>query len=187
MAYTIHKSDGTDVPVADNSLDTDYYTGTPPTSGGTGTGILLVGRNTIDYGAAIAQNFLQMTENFANTLMPADSYALQGQLWFKKDALPAVSGNLYVRVKDTLLGGMNNWEKIVTVDNGGSSTIDGNLDVTGDLTVDGAITSGGHRVSVVYTSTAAPGQDGDIAVETGPVISMYAGGAWRQVFPAIYS
>lgn len=183
MAYTIHKSDGTLISVPDNALDTTYCNGaaTPP---GIGIGPILVGRNAIDYGASIAQNFLQMTENFASAGTPPDSTSLQGQLWFEKSS--GTAGNLYVRVSGASSGGINNWQKIVTVDSGGGSTIDGTLTVTGDGVIDGTLTVGGHNVPVVYTSTATPGQPGDIAV-VGAVVSMYVGGAWQQIFPPIYS
>ena len=114
MAYIIHKSDGTAVTVADNSVDVSYYN---PTGGGgvissQGMGTQLIGRNTIDYGAAVAQNFLQLTENFSSSTMPVDTKALQGQLWFNRTN--GTSGELYVRVSGATSGGMANWQQIVT-------------------------------------------------------------------------
>jgi hypothetical protein len=192
MSYTIHKSDGQLVTVADNSLDTTYYVDSVPP--GTGAGTILVGRNTIDYGASIAQNFLQMTENFASITgtFPSDTKALQGQLWFDKTIR-----SLYVRVTATTSGGLANWEKIVTVDNSGNAQVDGDLTVTGDthleggLTVDGAITAeGGLHVPVTFTAfplvPPQVAQNGDLLV-VGSVVSIYAGGAWKQIFPPIYS
>ena len=182
MAYTIHKSDGTAVSVVDNAIDDSYYDAAGGTIG-TGQGFQLIGRNTINYGAATAQNFLQMTENFASATgtFPSDGTALQGQLWFNK--LSTTTGNLYVRVAEgTGLGaGILNWQRVVTIDSSGNAQVDGNLTVTG------SITSGGNHVPVVYSSLPLSGAlDGDLLV-VGSVISMYAGGAWRQVFPAIYS
>jgi hypothetical protein len=184
MAYTIHKSDGTAVSIPDNSIDTAYYN----TAGGGGVvssqgmGTQLVGRNTIDYGAAIAQNFLQMTENFSSSTIPIDSVALQGQLWFNRTS--GTAGKLYVRVSGATSGGILNWEQLVTVDNTGNSAI------TGNLTVTGSITSGGHYVPVTYTTfpLVLPdvAQDGDMLV-VGGVISIFASPSWRQIFPAIYS
>ena len=159
MAYTIHKSDGTVVTVADNAIDQAYYN---PTGGSLslGQGTQLVGRNTIDYGAAIAQNILQMTENFssASGSQPLGTYALQGQLWYDKTL-----SNLYVRTTPGTLGadGMVNWKKVVSV----SSTETGTTPVV---------------------NPSGPPVDGDVQI-VGSVISMWAGGAWRQVFPAIYS
>lgn len=148
MAYSIRKSDGTLVSVADNAIDTDFYN---PTGGSTGAGmgIQLIGRNAIDYGAAVAQTFLQMTENFSSATgtQPVGSKALQGQLWFDKD-----EGSLYVRVTPGVPGADNlavNWRKIPVV------------------------------------NPVAP-TDGDVLV-TGSIISIWANGAWQQVFPAVYS
>jgi hypothetical protein len=162
MAYVIHKSDGTAVSVADNAVDTAFYNSAGGTTG-TGLGIQLVGRNTINYGAAIAQNILQMTENFASSIatFPSDTTAMQGQLWFNKQSTSA--GSLYVRVAaGVALGvGLANWQKIITVSDTETGTI-----------------------PIVNPSGTA--KDGDIQV-SGSVISVYAAGAWKQVFPALYS
>jgi len=148
MAYSIRKSDGTLVTVADNAIDTDFYN---PTGGSTGLGmgIQLIGKNAIDYGAAVAQTFLQSTENFSSSTgsQPIGAKALQGQLWYDKSL-----STLYVRVTpgvpaaDSLA---TNWRKITVL------------------------------------NPVTPG-DGDIQV-IGAVISIWANGAWQQVFPAIYS
>jgi hypothetical protein len=148
MAYSIRKSDGTLVTVAVNAIDTDFYN---PTGGSTGLGmgIQLIGRNAIDYGAAVAQTFLQSTENFSSSTgsQPIGAKALQGQLWYDKSL-----STLYVRVTpgvpaaDSLA---TNWRKITVL------------------------------------NPVTPG-DGDIQV-IGAVISIWANGAWQQVFPAIYS
>lgn len=157
MAYIIYKADGTSVSIADNSIDTAFYN----SAGGStsnGQGIGLVGRNTLDYGATIAQNFLQMTENFASATntQPIGSVALQGQLWYDKTL-----SKLYVRSTPGVTGAnsMANWQEVVTI----NST---------------------ESVPVV-NPTGTP-SDGDIKV-VGSVISIYAAGAWKQVFPAIYS
>jgi len=192
MSYTIHKSDGTAVTVPDNAIDLAYYNQSGGTTG-LGQGTQLVGRNTIDYGAPIAQNFLQMVENFASStgFFPSDATALQGQLWFNKTL-----GALYVRTTGATSGGIANWQQIVTLDATGNSTINGNLQVNGtenitsDLTVDGSITAeGGLHVPVIFTALPVLPQvalNGDMMV-VGSVISIYAGGAWNQIFPAIYS
>lgn len=150
MAYTIHKSDGTVVTIADNAIDTDYY----DSAGGTlslGQGIQLVGRNAIDYGSAIAQNFLQTTENFASSTgtQPVGDVVLEGQLWYDNTLK-----TLYVRITPPvhLADNMANWAQIGTIADSGAVT----------------------------------GTDGQIKVNGG-VISIWANGAWQQVFPAIYS
>lgn len=148
MAYSIRKSDGTLVTVADNAIDTDFYN---PTGGSTGLGmgIQLIGRNAIDYGAAVAQSFLQLTENFSSATgtQPIGAKSLQGQLWYDKTL-----STLYVRVTPGVPAADNlatNWRKIPVL------------------------------------NPVTP-SDGDIQV-IGAVISIWANGAWQQVFPAIYS
>lgn len=147
MAYTIYKADGTPVTVPDNTIDSDFYN--PNTNGvSKGTGTQLIGRNAIDYGAPVAQAFLQLTENFCGPNIPgADTTnPLQGQLWFNK-----TDSSLYVRVTSNTAGGMANWKRVVVID------------------------------------PVSP-SDGDIQVLTGPTrINIWANGAWRQVFPAVYS
>jgi len=168
MAYLIYKSDGTAVSVADNAIDSAFYNsgggggfgpGNVPQVGH-GLGTQLVGRNTVDYGAAIAQNFLQLTENFSSSAVPGDSTSLQGQLWFKQGS--TTTGELYVKISGASSGGINNWQKVVTV----SSSQTG-------------------RAALVNPSVGTE-QDGDMQV-VGSVISIWAAGAWRQVFPAVYS
>lgn len=128
MSYTIHKSDGTAVTVADNNADLNYYSGALPP--GVGAGTILIGRNYINYGAPIAQNFLQITENFSSITAPGDAYALQGQLWFEKDAATnSTNGNLHVRVSGATTGGLANWRKIITTDASGGITFDGDITV----------------------------------------------------------
>ncbi len=167
MAYLIYKSDGSSVTIPDNAIDAAYYNasggggygpGNVPQAGH-GLGTQLLGRNTIDYGPSVAQNFLQLTENFSSSVVPADATSLQGQLWFNQSS--TTTGVLYVKVSGANSGGILNWQKVVTVSS--SET--------------------GHASIVNPSGTPL---DGDIQV-VGSVISMYAGGAWRQIFPAVYS
>ncbi len=76
MPYTIYNADGTTITVPDNANNTSFY---DPVNH---KGVLLVGRNKIDYGSDTAQNFLQITENFASTTPPSDATSLIGQTWF---------------------------------------------------------------------------------------------------------
>jgi len=114
MAYTIYKADGTPIIVPDNIIDRDFYN---PTTNGTspdkGTGTQLVGRNAIDYGAPVAQNFLQLSENFCGPNIPGnDSFTpLQGMLWFKKES--STTGGLYVRMTSNGSGGLANWAELI--------------------------------------------------------------------------
>lgn len=56
------------------------------------TSISLIGRNYPGYGQAMAENFLHLLENFANTVQPRDP--IEGQLWFD-------SGEYKLKVFDT--------------------------------------------------------------------------------------
>lgn len=116
MAYNIYKADGTPISVPDNIIDSQFYS---PSSNGPGKGIgtQLIGRNAIDYGAPVAQNFLQLTENFCGSIFPSDSTALQGQLWFNKSS--SVAGELYVRVTNSVTGGIVNWRRVFLDDGSG--------------------------------------------------------------------
>lgn len=195
MAYTIHKSDGTLVTIADNAIDNDFYNQTGGSSGaatpGIGQGIRLVGRNTIDYGTAIAQNFLQMTENFASATgsQPLGLVALQGQLWFNK-----TTTSLYVRTTPGVLGAdsIDNWARVpvsnpATPQDGDMKTVDGDTFVYANgawhLILTTASTETGRPPIV---NPVGPANDGDMKT-VGSVISIWANGAWRQVFPALYS
>lgn len=143
MAYTIYKSNGTAVTISDNTIDTQFYS---PNVNGTGKGVgtQIVGRNAIDYGSPIAQNFLQLTENFAGPNSPPSGKALKGQLWFDSgvNALKVNTGTTAAPVWNT--------------------------------------------VSTVADPGAVTGSDGQVKV-VGSTIFIWANGAWRQIFPAVYS
>lgn len=143
MAYTIYKSDGTAVTVPDNTIDSQFCD-VNHNGAGKGLGIFLAGRNAIDYGAPIAQNFLQMTENFCDDTPPPNSTALRGQLWFDK-----TNGILKVNVSSTVTA---DWRGLATIADSGAVT----------------------------------GYDGQVKV-SGSTVSIWAGGAWRQIYPAVYS
>jgi hypothetical protein len=167
MAYSIFTPTGsqfatTPISVADNTIDTSLY------DTGTKSGIQLVGRNALNYGTAVAQNTVQMVSNFASSELaaPGGTVALQGQLWFNVD-----DGNMYAK---TGIGGNfpANWSRLIAVPADGSSGSSGSI---------GFVNSG--------TTLPATGNDGDIFIITSPStqIHMWANGAWRQLFPAIYS
>jgi hypothetical protein len=126
MAYNIYQSDGTPYSVAAGGIDNTFFN---PSGGGgvggpaNGQGIQLIGQNTVGYGAAIAQTFLQLTENFCSgpsLTPPSDATSLQGQLWFNQ--LTSTTGNLYVRVTNSPTGGIVNWQKVATSDSSGNVT-----------------------------------------------------------------
>jgi hypothetical protein len=189
MAYTIYHADGTPVNVPDNAIDTEFYNSNA-NGIGIGIGTQLVGRNAINYGTPTAQNFLQITENFAGTVMPSDSIALQGQLWFEKTN--TTSGKLHVRIANATSGSAANWREIVAYDASGNITAN-NITATGEFIGSGAGLSNipvsaivGLKNWSVVNPTAGSEKDGDIKV-VGSVISIYAAGSWNKVFPAIYS
>lgn len=70
MVYFINKYDGTQVAaIAEGAMDT------------TSTSLKLLGRNFINYGEIISENFVHLMENFASPNPPA-GVPLSGQLWF---------------------------------------------------------------------------------------------------------
>jgi hypothetical protein len=157
MTYSLYTPTGSahnlvPLTVPDNAIDTALYDSTNK------LGVQLVGRNAIDYGTAVAQNTIQMVSNFAGSILPNDTIALQGQLWF--NATSTTTGLLYVKTTSTA-GGLPNWHKVVTVSSSETGT------------------------TPVINPSGTP-KDGDMQI-VGSVISIYAAGSWRQVFPAIYS
>ena len=74
MAYTINFSDAINkgtITINDNTINNE-------------TTLRLPGKNTTSYGTIIAENFLHLLENFANSTAP--SRPIEGQLWFDTTA-----------------------------------------------------------------------------------------------------
>jgi microcystin-dependent protein len=70
MAYTIRYSDFVNkgsIVIEDNTINQE-------------TSLNLPGRNTTAYGSSIAENFLHLLENFANSIQPLNP--VEGQLWY---------------------------------------------------------------------------------------------------------
>ena len=170
MSYTINKSDGSVVTVADNTVDQSYYN--PNANGaGKGVGTQLVGNDFAGFYQPMAQNFLQLTENFAGPNMPSDTTALQGQLWFKRNS--AADGELYVRTNSLTAGGMTNWTGVVLNKPG---AINGLLPPQGGqagnvLSTNGTnpvwVPMGGYSLPIATTSTL-----GGVKVGSGLSISV---------------
>lgn len=69
MTYTINKADGTPlVNIEDNTINT------------TASSLTLIGRNAVNFGQAINQNFIDLLQNFAKQTAPSNP--LPGQLWY---------------------------------------------------------------------------------------------------------
>ena len=74
MAYTISFTDAINkgtITVDDNTVNT-------------ATSLSLPGKNTTSYGTVIAENFLHLLENFANSAAPLRP--IEGQIWFDNSA-----------------------------------------------------------------------------------------------------
>lgn len=144
MSYTIYNANGTSVVIPDNVIDTEFY------DNDLNIGVRLIGRNAIDYGAPVAQNFLQMLENFAGTNRPS-SWCPVGAVWFN-----TTDKNLYVKIQTT--GGTDalNWAQLVAVPPGGGTvTIPGNFAVTGTSTFTGTITATNANFTGNITAASA--------------------------------
>lgn len=69
MAYNITKTDGSPlVTIPDNTLNT------------TASSLTLIGRNAVNFGLAIDQNFVNLLQNFAKNTAPV--HPLKGQIWY---------------------------------------------------------------------------------------------------------
>lgn len=99
MAYIVNKSDGSVIAtIADGTIDT------------VSTSITLLGKGFNNYGEIVAENWVQMVENFASpdgtNVGPAN--ALQGQLWY--DTTNAGDERLKVNISAT--PGSPEWVKV---------------------------------------------------------------------------
>jgi len=91
MTYTVKRTNGLNpIVIADNTIDNS-------------TSITLVGRNWSNYGSLLDQNFLQMLENFADAVPPANPIA--GQLYYNTTSRK-------LQVFDSIL---NSFKSIVSV------------------------------------------------------------------------
>lgn len=154
MSYTIYKSDGTPVIVPDNVIDDQFYDSSA-NGPGQGIGLQLIGQHANDYGAPIAQSFLQLTENFAGTVIPSDSTSLIGQGWLNKS-----DSKLYIKVTDSTVG-IANWESVVTFNQAGDLTVPGDLTVLGSTNIPSISGNAGTATKLQTPRTIS--STGDIA------------------------
>lgn len=87
MVYNIKKSDGTPlVSIPDSTQDL------------TATSLILPGRNSVNFGLSINQNFVDLLQNFSNKSAPTNK--LQGQLWYDSvnSTLNVYNGSKWVEI-----------------------------------------------------------------------------------------
>jgi hypothetical protein len=108
--YTLDKADGISTIGVGNAQITPVTGSVNAAVAGHTTGVQLLGQNALAYGKHVAQNFVQLVENFASTTPPLKIASLQGQTWFKKDSETA--GSLYVKVISDGDGSIADWQKI---------------------------------------------------------------------------
>jgi len=170
MAYIIYNSDGTQFTIPDNLINDTFYNPTGGTAGN-GLGMQLIGQNTIEYGAAIAQNFVQLMSNFSSdtAAIPADANSLQGQLWFNN-----TSGIMHVRTQPSFQsGGISNWSELALLDNSGNFS--GNA-LTASNIKGGATDSIPYQSATNVTAFLPIGLDGQVLVAGNPI-------AWSSTPP----
>lgn len=69
MTYKINKTNGDELPaILDGKIDT------------TSTDLALIGKNAINFGEVLNENFVHLLENFSSASQPAK--AIKGQLWY---------------------------------------------------------------------------------------------------------
>ena len=118
MSYTILKSNGTVLTsIPDGTINT------------TSTSLGLPGRNYAGYGQPVDENFVWLTENFANTTPPPNPLA--GQLWFNTN-----NQTMYVCPLDGTSNAQQ-WLALTSTSSGGTTTF-GAVNVTGDITSNNA-------------------------------------------------
>ena len=122
------------------------------TTNSTDTSLKFSGRNTTNYGTAVAENFLHLLENFAGATAPASP--VEGQLWYNN-----VDEILYVNDGS----GDNGWQTASGVRTGTSVPTTGKL---GDIWVDT-----NNQQIFIYTGNNATGTTTGAWILVGPLYS----------------
>jgi len=147
MAYTIKKTDGTTLAViADGSANTS-------------TDLTLIGKNYLNYGTALNENFIRLLESFANTSAPTKP--VKGQLWYDtaNSDVKIYNGNAWtftttnanaINASGTINAG--NLNTTGTLNATGNANV-GNLGTTGLIVATGNITGGNLNTAGVLSVT----------------------------------
>ena len=166
MAYTIKRTDGTTLAViADGSANTT-------------TDLTLIGKNYLNYGTALNENFIRLLESFANTTAPTKP--LRGQLWYDtaNSDVKIYNGTSWVYTSTkantfiatgNITGGNLNTAGVLSVT--GNANV-GNLGTGGLIVATGNITGGNLNTAGVLsvTGNANVGNLGtSIVVATGNI------------------
>lgn len=124
MSYNITKTDGSELIELQKEIkDTQTI-----------SGISLIGYLIANYGKEQSENFVHLTENFADVKFPEKS--LVGQLCYKKSSSSSGDGSLYVCISESG-DDLEKWKKLPLVYIGTSSEISLNSDyITGDMWYD---------------------------------------------------
>lgn len=161
--YVIHKADGSTVTVASGAVDNHSFYN--PTGGGqnNGMGIQLVGQAAVNYGPAVAQNFLQLTENFASPVAPTDATSLTGQLWYNTS-----THTMYVKSGTAVGGGLSNWTALGG-GSGGNMVYPGSGIPTSTGSAWGSSYSSGAPIPATLggTGMSSPGTSGNVLTSNG--------------------
>jgi hypothetical protein len=160
MAYTITLTNGsTLIPggLSDGSIDQAH------------TSLTLIGRDYAGYGQFLNENFVQLTENFANTSSPANP--LKGQLWWdtKDNILKVYTGNTQ--------NGNSGWK----VSTGATASPSAPTDLSalgGDLWFDSI-----NSQLKVYNGLGTGGTNNDGWIVVGPYTTAATGNT--GIFPAL--
>ena len=121
MAYNLTRTDGTFlVSVPDNQINN------------TATSLSLIGRNAVNFGLALDENFIGLLQNWSNSYAP--NAPLPGQLWYD-------SGNQFLKIYNG-----TSWKTVVPPFDGASGTATVKI---GPLLVDAAITLAQNKIIFV--------------------------------------